>query len=106
MKFNLISTKEILDYEKEIGVELIVTERSIHSGSAARLSKYCVSFEGGEVSENSMLVGATGNGDTIDKALTDYCHQISNKRMAFGAYTPDRKEIKLPKLIHTKLLNR
>ncbi len=105
MKINLISTKEILDYEKEIGIELVVTERAIHAGSAAGLSRYFVCFGGGDVAENSMLVGVTGNGDTIDKAITDYCHQISNKKMVFGANTTKRKEIQLPKLIHTKYLN-
>ncbi len=105
MKLNLISTKEILDYEKEIGVELVVTERSIHIGSPAKLSRYFVQFETGEICENSMLIGATGNGDTIDQAIADYCHRVSNRKMAFGAYTSDRKEIEMPKLIHTKFLN-
>lgn len=51
MKLNLITTKEILDFEKEIGYELVVNERAIHVGSPARLSKYYVQFENAEMME-------------------------------------------------------
>ena len=100
MKFNLIETKEILDLEKEIGFELVVNER--HKSTTA--SRYYVNFEGGEVMEGGCLVGSCGDGNTIDEAIIDYCQQVETKRMAFGAYTDNRKEIVLPKLVHTKLL--
>ena len=38
------------------------------------------------------------------EAIKDYCREISNCRIAFGAYTNERKEIQFPKLVHTKLL--
>ena len=104
MKLNLIATKEILDFEKEIGYELVVNERAIHAGSYASLSKYYVQFENAEVMEGGCLVGEYGNGSTIDEALKDYCREISNCRIVFGAYTNERKEVQFPKLIHTKLL--
>lgn len=104
MKLNLITTKEILDFEKEIGYELVVNERAIHAGSPARLSKYYVQFENAEVMEGGCLAGKYGDGNTIDEALKDYCREVSNCRVAFGAYTKERKEIQFPKLIHTKLL--
>ena len=102
MKFNLIETKEILDLEKEIGFELIVNERP----KDVRIPQYYVSFEGGEVMEGGCLVGLSGNGKTIDDAIKDYCREIETKRMAFGAYTENRKEVILPKLVHTKLLGK
>ena len=101
MKLNLISTKEILELEKEIGYELEVNERPQHSG----LSRFYVSFKQGESMEGGCLVSHSGNGNTIDEALQDYCKQISCRRMAFGAYTDSRKEITFPKLVHTQLLN-
>ena len=104
MKLNLIITKEILDFEKEIGYELVVNERDINAGSPARLHKYYVQFEHGEVMEGGCLVGKHGNGNTIDEAIKDYCRQVSNCLVAFGAYTSERKEIKFPKLIHSKLI--
>jgi len=102
MKFNLIETKEILDLENEIGFELVVNERP----KSSKTSQYYVSFEGGKVMEGGCLVGSRGNGSTIDEAIKDYCLQVETKRMAFGAYTGNRKEIVLPKLVHTKLLGK
>lgn len=104
MKLNLIATKEILDFEKEINYELVANERAIHAGSPARLSKYYVCFENAGVIEGGCLAGKYGNGSTIDEAIKDYCREVSNCRVAFGAYTKDRKEIQFPKLVHTKLL--
>jgi len=100
MKLNLIETKEILDLEQEIGFELEVNERPIHSG----LPKFYVSFKKGESMEGGCLVSHSGNGNTVAEALQDYSKQISCRRMAFGAYTPERKEIQFPKIVHTKLV--
>jgi len=102
MKFNLIETKEILDLEKEIGFELVVNERP----KSDTLSKYYVSFEGGHIIQGGCLIGSHGNGNTIDKAIKDYCLEVETKRMVFGSYTDNRKEVVLPKLLHTKLLGR
>jgi len=98
MKFNLIETKEILDFEKELKIELVVNERS----KTYNLPKYYVSFENAEVMENGMLCGCSGNGNTIDEALLDYCKEIETKRMALFAYTDKRYEVVCPKLVHTK----
>jgi hypothetical protein len=104
MRLNLITTKEILDFEKEIGYELVVNERPIHADSPVRLPKYWVQFEKAEVMKSGCLVNKCGNGNTIDEAIGDYCCEVSNCRVAFGAYTNERKEIQFPKLVHTKLL--
>ena len=102
MKFNLISTKEILDYEQEIGHELVVVERDPYM----KLSRYYVSFEKGESMEDGALVGHSGKGNTIDEALIDYSKQVSCRKMAFDAMTNRRTEIQFPHLIHTKLLGK
>lgn len=102
MKFNLIETKEILDLEKEIGFELVVNERP----KSDTVSKYYVAFEGGEVMQGGCLLGSFGNGNTIDEAIRNYCLEVETKRMAFGGYTDDRKEVVIPKLVHTKLLGK
>jgi len=102
MKFNLISTKEILDFEKEIGIEIVVNERKEYSKGC----KYYVKFEHSEIMEGGSLIGSYGNGDTIDEALENYCKEIQNKRMAFNAYTPNRREVVCPKFTHTKRLGR
>lgn len=104
MKFNLITSKEILDFEKEIGHELEVNERVIHAGSPARLYKYYVKFQNSDVMEGGCLIGKYGDGNTIDEAIKDYCHKVSHSRIAFNSFTPNRTEIVFPKLNHTKLL--
>lgn len=104
MKLNLIETKEILDLEQEIGYELIANENPINAKSPARLSKFHISFEKGDIMEGGCLISDCGRGNTVDEALKDYCKIISCKRLAFDAYTPKRKEIQFPKLIHTKLV--
>ena len=104
MKLNLITTEEILDFEKEIGHELVVNERAIKNGNHFRLSRYFAHFEGAEVMEDRGLLSVNGNGNTIDEAIKDYCRKVSNCLVAFGAYTKERKEIQFPKLVHTKLL--
>ena len=102
MKINLIAEKEILDLENEIGYELVVTERPPH----LNLERYYVSFEGCEVMKGRFLSSSSGNGNTIDEALQDYCKIISCKTVVFNPMTKNRKEFTLPKIIHTKLLKK
>ena len=104
MKINYIKEKEILDFEKEIGYELEANERSISANSNAILKRFYVNFPKGEVMEGNSLIGCSGNGDTIDEALKEFCKLISNKTIAFNAFSKERKNIQIPKLVHTKLL--
>lgn len=104
MKINRIGTKEILDFEKEIGFELVVNERAINSESPAGIHKYYAQFQNAEVMSGGFLTGKYGNGNTVDQAIADYCREVSNCLVAFNAYSEDRIEIQFPKLIHTKLL--
>lgn len=100
MKLNLIETKEILDFEQEIGYELVVNERPILS----ELPQFYVYFHQGESMENGCLVTHYGDGNTVDEALSDYCKQISCRRMIFNAYGSERREIQFPKLKHSNLV--
>jgi len=102
MRINLIPEKEILDFEKEIGFELEVNERPLSPHNKIVIHKYYAQFENSEVMLGGCLFGAYGNGNTIDDAIRDYCKQVSNCRIVFNSYTPNRKEIQFPKLIHTK----
>ncbi|MCK9447077.1 hypothetical protein M0Q50_09525 [bacterium] len=98
MIINEIIEKEITDYENEISRELVVTERR----ECGDLPRYHVSFKGSEIKSKSFLIASYGNVDTIDAAIIDYCKNISEKTIVFGAYTSNRIEYYLPKLIHTK----
>lgn len=103
MKLNLIEIKEITDFEKEIGNELIVKERPFYN---ARIERFYVSFDNSFLKENGCLVGYFGNGKTIDDAIIDYCELISCRSIVFNPFCEKRKEIQqLPRFKHTKLLN-
>lgn len=105
MKINLIETKEILDFEKEIGFELEVNEREDGMSDTLNPRRFYAFFKEGAVKEGAFLISVTGNGDTIDEALQDYANQISFTRMAFLSHTDSRKEVSCPKLVHTKTIN-
>ncbi len=100
MRINRITEVEILDFEKQIGFELVVNERP----DTQDAPRFYVRFEHGEIMRNGILESHCGNGNTIDQAIKKYCEYISNKTMAFNAYEKHRKNIQIPKLIHTKLL--
>lgn len=101
MIFKLIDPKEITDYEKEIGFELEVCERTPKYGH-----QYYARFQGGEVKLEGILRGSYGNGHSMDEALQDYCEEISQVTLVFDACGEGKKEIQTPKLIHTKLLGK
>ena len=102
MKINWITPKEILDFEKEIEVELVVNE--ILGVRLCESRTFHVSFPKAESMENSCLVGYFGVGTTIDNALKDYCRQVSGKHMAINPCECTRRNIWFPNLTHTKLL--
>jgi hypothetical protein len=99
MKFNLITPTEITDYEKLINCELVVAERDDPS-----LPRYYVVFEFADIKDGISLVGAHGNGNSIDQALSDYCKRISGNTLVIRAFSKERREILVPQLIHTKFL--
>lgn len=106
MKINYLpSSQEILDFEIEAGVELVVHERE-----TIYLKRFYVSFEGAEFKDTPtslFLMAGAGNGNTIDEALKDYCSMISNKVMIINSAIPElRMQIKVPSLVHTRLLNK
>jgi hypothetical protein len=103
MKFNLIEVCEITDFEKTICREIIVTERG---ESSIGCQRYFSEFENSEIMEQGLLVGAYGDGNTIDESLKNLATLVSNKTIAFDAYSSKRKNISFPKLVHTKLLNK
>lgn len=106
MKIIPIKEVEITDFEIEIGRELVAKERVLSNAYLKSLGKFYVNFPGGDIKEGKMLCSKSGDGNTIDEALKNYCKQISNQTMVFNAFSDERKEIKIPKLIHTKLLNK
>ena len=96
MKVFNLETKDILDYEKEIGLELEVRERR----NVATVNRYYAHFKEMEIMENHCLISVVGDGPTINEAIEDYCKRISNKDVAINPCTKNRVNITTPTLIY------
>lgn len=106
MKFNLIETKEILDLDKEMS-EKYGFELQVNEFPKTELRKpYSVTFSNSKVMESGHVIDCYGFGHTIDEAIKDYCSKIETKKIAVHPSSDYRKEFMLPKLIHTKILNK
>lgn len=102
MKINLIEPKEILDFENENNLTLVVTEKEIGAYTAAGMPKFVVQFEDGGVEVGKMLTYPIGSGNTVNECLLDYCKKISFTTMRFPFNENKVFGLSVPKLIHTK----
>ena len=101
MKVELLEEIEITDFEREIGVELVIKERLFNGSS----NKWYARFQNSDTKDGNILIRSYGVGNTVDDCLKDYCKEISFKRLILNALSENRKEILLPKLVHTKKIN-
>jgi hypothetical protein len=75
---------------------MVVMERRLPEGDPSR---YYARFEHCEVGGDGFLRGEFGNGRTPEEAIADYATAITLKRIVVGAYTPERREIDVPRLL-------
>jgi hypothetical protein len=77
-----------------------VTERAMDPWQASRgLGRYVAHFRHAEVKDGALLVGAYGEGDTESLAIADYARRISHAVLVVDAWSADRREIKVPRLV-------
>ena len=95
MKYNVYETKDILEFARENNLYLVVNERDAEMEAHTRC-RYYVSFDRAEIKEGSILISTSGNGNTVYMAVTDYCNRISKTILIIGAYTDNRREIRVP----------
>ncbi len=106
MKINLLDKKEILAFEKEYGLELIINEKPNNE------YKFYAFFEGSQVINNPVrksehwLDFVAGYGNTIDEALYSLARQLSCRTLIFSPNTKDERQIDNGGLVHTMLLRR
>lgn len=95
MKFNFLKqeAKEILDFEKEIGVEVVVNKFE---------NKYWTQFENGWERKQCQLYGLSGVGATIDEAIKDLCRVSSKKELAIVIPFKPMVLFDVPTLCHTR----
>lgn len=89
----LIERVSIQEFADRNGLVMEIRERPFKD-----LPRYYAAFAGVEVSEDGCLVGAHGNGDTEEQAMSNYAERISSTTLVVGAFTKDRREIQAPRL--------
>jgi hypothetical protein len=77
------------------GLTLRITERP---GNMTNIPRWYASFDNVEVIRKGMLHSVWGGGDTIREAIENYVENLSNERIAIKATSPDRREVRVPKL--------
>lgn len=87
------STIEAFANEHDLTMEIV--ERDPISWE---LGRYYAHFKGCEVKDDRFLASVSGNGSTMNEAITEYTKRISGKTLVFGAYTQNRVEIDCPYL--------
>ena len=75
---------------------MTVRERRVAIGDPMR---YCAHFDKCEVGGDGYLRAMNGNGATPEDAISDYAGRITLRLLVVGAHTPERREIKVPRLI-------
>jgi len=60
--------------------------------------QYYACFEGAEIKEGSSLVGVFGDGVSPEAAIRAYAKEISGKLLVVGAWSTNRREIRVPVL--------
>lgn len=76
-------------------LEMVVVERKEPIGSPMRFYAH---FRSAEIKDGSMLAGVTGNGATPEDAIADYATKIEFELLVISAYSPSRREIRVPRI--------
>lgn len=92
---NLLTRMTIEEFAEKHDLTMSVYERT-----GPILPRFYAYFRGAEVKEGDILIGISGDGDSEEEAIKDYAKQISTRRLVLGAYTPERREIDVPKLFY------
>lgn len=96
MEIEAVPRMTIDQFAKLADLTMTCRESVTRIGTA---SAWTAIFKHTEVMEGGMLVSDSGRGRTMEEAIQDYARKISQKRIATGAYTKDRREFQVPLLI-------
>jgi len=105
MKIIYLDKTDILEFEKQHNLELIIYERASSTITKLNTSRFYCCFKGSEIKESTFLTGACGNGNTLEETIRDYCYQISGKTIVLNAMSDtNRIEIQVPELTYSREL--
>jgi hypothetical protein len=94
--YKTIPENTIDKFADQYDLEMVIHERDREAGSPDR---YYAHFHDAEVTDGAFLTRVFGNGATPEEAIAHYAKSISLKLLVIGAYTKDRRDIKVPRLI-------
>lgn len=80
----------IFDFADSINKNLVITRHPNQN------ERYTVSFEFGEIKDESVLIGEYGTGNSPLGAVIDYWNKIQGKRLVFNAMNDRRQEFIVP----------
>lgn len=90
----------ILDWEKSIGCELVVSDKVFGASKYhAYMPEVWKIFPGG-------LGSISGHGDTVEEAVRDYCRLISGKKISIKAFSENPVEGVAPELVYEQPTSR
>lgn len=92
-----IPVSTIQEFAVKHGLTMKVVERGAHRSPG--VERFYACFENSETKEGCILRGSFGNGDTEAEAIENYAAEISEKLLVTGAFTKDRREIQVPRLV-------
>ena len=92
---------EILDWEKELGVELVVQERE--PGPTVVLDRYCAYFPMTMLVLIDRMITISGDADHPDLAIWELCKKLSHQRVSVISETGDERIVQVPSLTHTRV---
>ena len=97
MDVKLHETKRgtIEEFADELGLKMVVRERSVNRDAPNRYFAY---FPSVEIKNGGMLVGVCGNGPTPEEAIDGYAKKISGKLLVIDAMSETRREVYAPLL--------
>lgn len=85
---------------KEVGI--VIGKKLITSRRCTRPEPVHAFFEGTEIKNKSLLIGAYGQGHTVGQAKAQYCKKIGGEILVVDAMLKTRKEFQLPPKITVK----
>ena len=74
----------------------------VHERDNPKLPRCYAHFKHSEIKDGICLSGKFGDGETEQEAIRNYAKEISGQMLVIGAFSNDRRNIQVPRLIEKK----
>ena len=89
IKTYFIARQTLEEFTAQHHLAMLVYERK--DDRPEGLARYYCSLEHIEIKDDSVLISPSGNGNTVEEAIEDYCRRISGKRLVYRATNPAQR---------------